>query len=79
MRIAVDEIVTILIDADPSDGILTLVFTIEDATFSMSGSVQDRRNDEPVDPLTVQILRAVVDRFDIADTRCSFRAARSDG
>ena len=79
LRIAVDELVTILIDADPSDGTVTLVFTLEGSTFSMAGSVQDRRAAESTDPLTLQILRAVADTFHIDDLVCSFRAARTDG
>lgn len=79
LRIAVDELVTVLIESDPSDGTVTLVFTLEDAAFRMTGSVRDRRTEGPVDPLTLQILRAVVDEFEIGDLVSSFRASRHVG
>lgn len=78
LRIAVDELVTILIDADPSDHRIELSLTIDDEdSFAVRGSVADRRNDDPVDELTAQILTAVTADLRVEPTTCSFRARRS--
>ncbi len=78
LRIAVDEIVTLLIDAQPGDGMLSLVFTVYERGFRVDASVAEPRKSVSPDDLTRQILAAVVDEFDIGDRLCSIRVQRAE-
>lgn len=80
LRIAVDEMVTILIEARPSDETVSLTYAIDGGdTFELIGTIGDRTEEGGIDDLTGHILGAVVDSFSSDPTSCSFIKVRGSG
>lgn len=77
LRISVDELVAVLIEAEPASGVVTLRFEIADAAFTMTGEVVDPARDLEVDELTERILAATVSGFGINDRTCWLEARRT--
>ena len=77
VRIAVNELVSMLIEAGPVDDQVTLIFGLESAdVFTMSASVSSPGRDIDLDPLSRQIVAAVAEEFSIGNTSCRLRIVR---
>lgn len=79
LRIAVDELVTILIEAEPASGALTLRFDVADTSFTMTGEVDDPARPLSLDDLTERILAATTAGFGVDERHCWVRAVRAAG
>lgn len=77
VRIAVNELVSILVEAEPVDGVVTMVFGLESAdVFTMTASVVSSRRDPALDPLSRQIVAAVTADYSVEAGMCRLRIVR---
>ncbi len=77
VRIAVNELVSLLVESQPADGRVTVVFGLENVdTFTMEASVDSPRHSTALDPLSRQIVAAVADWFDVQPGMCRLRVVR---
>ena len=82
VRIAVNELVTLLIETEPVENRIHLVFALErqpddTTTFSMIATTAGGRRPIAAAELTEQILRAVADEVTIGDDGCRLRINES--
>lgn len=79
LRIAVDEIVTLLVEASPNGSAVELRFRVGADAIELSGSA-DTSSDlgEDLDDLTGQILEAVVDSYEFGPGSASLTKRRSE-
>ena len=77
VRIAVNELVSILVESEPLDGRVTVVFRLETADeFAMTASVASHRHPVALDGLGHQIVAAVAHEFSVEDGICRLRVVR---
>lgn len=77
VRIAVNELISILVESEPADGQVTVVFGLESAdVFTMKATVVSSRHSPELDPLSHQIVTAVSDEFSVDAEVCRLRVTR---
>lgn len=77
VRIAVNEMVSILVESEPTDGRVTVVLGLESAdVFTMSASVTSSNHEPILDPLSRQIVAAVSVDYSIEAGVCRVRVVR---
>ncbi len=77
VRIAVNELVSILVESQPLDGQVTVVLALEsDDVFAMVASVSSPRHPVVLDSISRQIVAAVADEFSVAAESCRLRVVR---
>lgn len=79
VRIAVNELVSILVEAEPADGLVTVVLGLESVdVFTMTASVLSSRREPELDPLSRQIVSAVSADYSVEAGVCRLRIVRED-
>ncbi len=77
VRIAVNELVSILVESEPADGNVTVKFGLESVdVFTMTASVSSPRRKPALDPLSRHIVAAVADAFSVEVDVCRLRVVR---
>ncbi len=77
VRIAVNEMVSILVESEPTDGRVTVVLGLESAdVFTMTASVASSNHEPILDPLSRQIVAAVSADYSIEAGFCRVRVVR---
>lgn len=77
VRIAVNEMVSILVESEPTDGRVTVVLGLESAdVFTMTASVASSNHEPILDPLSRQIVAAVSADYSIEAGVCRVRVVR---
>lgn len=77
VRIAVNELVSILVEAEPTDGQVTILLGLESAdVFTMTASIVSSRYEPTLDPLSRQIVAATTDEYAVQAGVCRLRVLR---
>ena len=77
VRIAVNEMVSILVESEPTDGRITVVIGLNSIEeFTMTASVLGSKYEPVLDPLSRQIVAAVTAEFTVERDTCRLRVVR---